>query len=95
MAKDSIKTTTHTETRTETLTAEEERVVRMVRGLSEAGDAPLEFVASKDAEVNARLKAMEAELMAVMHNQGPLAKGNGTGSAKNDILARLKQLEDE
>ena len=84
-------TTTRTETETQTLTAEEERIVRMLKGVSEPGDSPLEFVTSSDNEVNARLLNMEAELLAMMHQQGPRAQN----SAKSSILARLKELEEK
>ncbi|MCA9565690.1 MAG: hypothetical protein KC561_19465 [Myxococcales bacterium] len=91
-------TTTTTETRTEQLTAEEERVVRMLHGMSEPGDAPLTFETSVDPEVNARLKRMEAMLLAEMHGEGPYVEAEEPASPvspKDKILARLQQLEDE
>lgn len=97
---DEIKTTTRTATTTETLTVEEERIVRMLKGLSEPDDAPLSFVKTADAEVNARLARMEAELLAHMHGQGPLAARKAPApapagsSAKSAILSRLRALED-
>ncbi len=88
-----VSTTTQTETRTETLTREEELVVRMRHGLSESDDAELTFTESRDDEVKARLRMMEAALMAQMHGEGPLATDQV--EPKDKILAKLKRLEDD
>lgn len=86
-------TEAQTTTRTETMTHEEERVVRMLHGLNEAGDTPLEFAEGQSEEVQARLMRMEAMLMAQMHGKGPLAESGDASKAK--ILSRLQSLEDE
>jgi hypothetical protein len=79
----------------ESLTHEEERVVRMLNGMGESGDSELTFVESSDTEVNARLKLMEAKLLAMMHGQGPFAETATANSPKQKILNRLKALEEE
>lgn len=93
MDKKTRTTVTKTETTTEVLQPEEERVIRMLHGLGEADDAELTFVESKDPEVNTRLKMLEAVLMAQMHGQGPLA--DESGEAKGKILSHLQRLEDD
>jgi hypothetical protein len=88
-------TTTQTQTRSRAtrLTAEEERVVRMLHGLGEPDDAELAFHKSSDPEVNARLQLIEAALLAEMHGVGPLAEADDSPRAK--ILERLRALENE
>ncbi|MBN1946467.1 MAG: hypothetical protein JW797_12400 [Bradymonadales bacterium] len=76
------------------LTAEEERVVRMIHGLSEEDDHELAFVSASDPEVNTRLQLMEAILLAEMHGGGPMA-GQRDLTPKEKILSHLKRLKDE
>lgn len=75
------------------LTAEEERVVRMIHGLGEGDDHELEFQTSPDDEVNARLRLLEATLLAEMHGQGPLASSAKT--SRQAILDHLRKIEDD
>ena len=56
------------------LTWEEEMTVRMAQGLSEGPDAALAYRGQLHGELRARLGALEAELLASMHQQGPLAE---------------------
>lgn len=89
-------TTTHALPLTRELSWAEEMVVRTSRGLSEPGDAVLSFRGDGDEELHARLALMELELLATMHNQGPLAapSSSAEGSVKAKILERLAALED-
>ena len=86
-------TVTKTETTTKVLQPEEERVIRMLHGLGEPDDAELQFVETKDKEVNTRLKMLEAVLLAQMHGLGPLA--DESGEKKEKILTHLRRLEDD
>jgi hypothetical protein len=85
-------TETQTQRRTETLTAEEERVVRMLHGLGEPDDGTLAQKKSSDPEVNAQLQLLEAALLAELHGTGPLAEDD---SPRSKILERLRALEDD
>lgn len=64
-------------------------VVRMRHGLSEGDDHQLEFHGQHVAEPKARLAMMEAELLAMMHQRGPLAEQE-TEAAKSDVNEDLR-----
>jgi len=66
----------------------------MVHGLSEGDDYELKFVDSADEEVNARLKLMEAVLLAQMHQKGPMTVERAM-TPREKILSHLKTLKDE
>jgi hypothetical protein len=71
------------------LSQEEERVVRMLHGLSEPDDYQLTFAKTSDEEVNARLKLLEATLLADYHGKGPLAQAVSPMDKIDSHLAKL------
>ncbi len=94
--KGTVKTGTLTsvDVRERTLTREEELVVRMLRGLGEGPDYPLEFRGRLNPELNARLALIEAVLLAEEHGIGPLAvEAEAVDRAVKDrILDKLGKL---
>lgn len=79
------------------LTREEELVVRMRQGLSEAPSAALPRRGTAVAETRARLALMEAALLADMHEAGPLADSPAPqvvvdSDVKARILDKLSKL---
>ena len=82
----------------EGLTWQEEMVVRMTRGLSEAGEHELEYRGRLHREPRARLAQLEAELLASMHGAGPLAEVDEAPAveiqeeARDRIMERLRGL---
>ncbi len=94
--KKSTVTTLTREKSREELTHQEEMVVRMTRGISETDGHPLEFQGSDIDETRAKLALMEAQLLAQMHQSGPLAE-QSTGvdlQVKSAILNHLGSLEE-
>lgn len=84
------------------LTWKEEMVVRMRHGLSEGDEHELEFQGQHVPEPKARLAMMEAELLAVMHQRGPLAQADEAASEttvdealRAKIFARLSGLDED
>lgn len=74
MKKEQDKTTT-TVVQTETLTAEEERILRMRSGAGLAADAPLEskldgVAEAHRADVDARLRIIEAQALMALREDG-------------------------
>ena len=55
----------------ERLTPLEERVIRMLHGLSEDSDAPLVFAEGASIDTNHRLALMEANNLDYLHDQAP------------------------
>ena len=66
----------------------------MIHGLGEGDDFELTFVHSADPEVAARLKKMEAILLAELQEKGPIA-GPRPQSPKEKILSHLKAIEED
>ena len=96
MMKENKRQNTTTRTLTETLSHEEEKVVRMLHGLSQPDNSQLQFADVADDEVNARSRRMEAELLAKMHGQGPLADADSAPvTVKEKIMGRLQKLDRE
>ena len=104
--KETTQTTTRQAFRTRDestkLSWKEEMVVRMRHGLSEGDDHPLEFHGQHVEEPKARLAMMEAELLAAMHQRGPLAEEQseeaGTDvdeSLRSKIMQRLSGLDED
>ena len=101
MASKTTKTTVKTNTSTRVgrdesgLSWEEEMVVRMRQGLSEADSHVLEFRGRGTPELRAQLTLMEADLLATMHGIGPLADA-GTEidhGLKSRILSKLSEID--
>lgn len=107
MSNPTKKTTTQTTTVERVRQAEErdlswqeEMVVRMRQGLSEEGDHELAYRGRHHREVRARLGNLEAELLAAMHERGPLAEREEAApevavdeSARQRIMERLAGLK--
>lgn len=93
--KSSGSTSTTVITQTKTLTAEEERILRMRAGASLSGDDVLESKlddVNDDVknEVSARLALMQAEIMNAMANEGDV-----DNERRSRIVASLQALASE
>lgn len=84
---------TETSTRDEQLTWSEEMTVRMAKGLSEGPEHALQFRGQLHGELQARLAAMEAELLQVMFQRGPQAVQEATQAPAIDEEGRARILE--
>ncbi len=74
------------------LTREEELVMRMSYGVSEPGNAPLEFRGQHDEQLSTKLAMMEAAALGAMRSPA-LAPMPVEGQAlKSAIVDRLKKL---
>lgn len=62
-----------------TLTPDEEKVVRMLHGLSEADDHPLEYAVGASEDSKLRLAVMEAQNIAVLDGDVPRRSGDTQG----------------
>jgi len=87
------KAPTETSTREQQLTWQEEMTVRMAHGLSEDREHALEFRGQLHGELRARLSAMEAELLEVMFQRGPLAVQEAVDEPAVDTDARARIVE--
>lgn len=67
--------------------------VRMARGLSEGPEHALQFRGQLHGELQARLAAMEAELMQVMFQRGPLAVQEAVEAPAVDTEGRAQIVE--
>src|SRR5690625_3982362 len=74
-------------------TSQEEMTVRMAHGLSEDREHALEFRGQLHGELRARLSAMEAELLEVMFQRGPLAVQEAVDEPAVDTDARARIVE--
>lgn len=99
--KKTTSTTTTTRTRTltdrvtRTLTRDEELVVRMTRGLGEGAGFALEFRGDAHAETAAQLALIEANLLAEMFDEGPVAERTSVDTElKGRILDKLSKLSE-
>ena len=93
--KSSGSTSTTVITQTKTLTAEEERILRMRAGASLSGDDVLESKLDDinddvKNEVSARLALMQAEIMNAMANEGDV-----DNERRSRIVASLQALASE
>jgi len=82
-AKKSIETAVQTKTKTKTLTALEEKVVRMRHGLKAPADLVLEQVGQEDEAVAAKLRAIEERAIAAVSAR--------MSPAKRKIVSALKR----
>jgi DNA-directed RNA polymerase sigma subunit (sigma70/sigma32) len=71
-----------TKVRTQTLTAIEEKVVRMRHGLRAPADHNLEAVGRENPEVWAQLEAMERRALEAVGSRG--------GASKRNIISKLR-----
>lgn len=76
----------------EVLSPQEEKVIRMVHGLSEADSTPLEFAVGASAETLAKLSMMEANNILALEGEVPLAQDNPARvqTALHALLTKLQ-----
>ena len=72
-------------TETESLSSQEEQVVRMRHGLRAPNDLALQSKAAGNADVEAKLKAMEEEILK--------AAGVRNNSTKRNIVSQLRRRD--
>ena len=74
------------------LTREEELAMRMAYGISEPGNAPLEFRGQQDVQLSTKLAMMEATALDTMRPRAVVPVALDGHELKSAIVDRLKKL---